>query len=128
LHEDALDDECWFRTTISWGISRQLPKSQKYVTNRWRNKDEFVDVHDVFGDSIEEAKQLYMGLLVLRGSDPIKGELIANLGDAAQVLTFPGHIAAIFRKGRHCVNVTASSEAVAKRFAQYYDQAIADEK
>jgi hypothetical protein len=29
LHCDALTDECRFMTTISWGISRQLPKSQK---------------------------------------------------------------------------------------------------
>jgi len=30
LHCDALNNTCWFMTTISWDISRQLPKSQKF--------------------------------------------------------------------------------------------------
>jgi hypothetical protein len=30
LRCDAINNDCWFMTTISWGISRQLPKSQKF--------------------------------------------------------------------------------------------------
>ena len=34
LHSDALTDDCWFMTTISWGISRQKPKSHFFVRNK----------------------------------------------------------------------------------------------
>jgi hypothetical protein len=30
LRCDAINNDCWFMTTISWGISRQLPKSQNF--------------------------------------------------------------------------------------------------
>jgi hypothetical protein len=30
LRCDALNNDCWFMTKISWGISRQLPENQKF--------------------------------------------------------------------------------------------------
>jgi hypothetical protein len=34
LHSDAFIDDCWFMTPISWGISRQLPKSRNTPSAR----------------------------------------------------------------------------------------------
>lgn len=110
-----------------WSLERSH-KGENTVLSFWKNKDESARTHYVFADSIEEAKKLYLHYLGGRTVGPIKSEVIHNLGDRAVLLIYPGNASVIVIRGRYVISVVASSEAVAKRFAKYYVQSIADEK
>jgi len=108
-----------------WKLEKRF-RAFNYASNDWKKDDEFADSFHQFYETIEKTKEGFRNFATQVG--PIKTESVPNLGDDAVLLVFPGHTYVRFRKGQHIVIIRASSVAIAKRFAKYYDESIVVDK
>src|SRR5262245_930369 len=103
-------------------------------TENWKNDGDTVRVVGVLRDSVEDAQRAPLFYRVSRSVGPYSQERIAGIGDEAWLLEYGQNSQLIFSKGMHSVSViakltdSARSTETAKRFAKYYDQAIASAK
>jgi hypothetical protein len=116
------------------GVHDKENKSIVYFTESWKNDGDTVQVNGVLHDSVEDAQREPFLYRATRGVSPYSQERIAGIGDQAWLLEYPGSIHLVFYRGTHSVSLrvvatdTAKSTEIAKRFAKYYDQAIASVK
>jgi hypothetical protein len=122
------------KSTRGDGVPDKDNKSIVYVTENWKSDGDTVRVNGVLHDSVEDAQRQPLLYRATRGVSPYRQERIAGIGDQAWLLEYPGNSQLVFSRGTRSVSMTvktadtAKSTEIAKRFAKYYEQAIASAK